>query len=31
VDRGHRPMLERLNGRQLVTVRGGLVRVLEAS
>jgi hypothetical protein len=31
VDRGHRPMLERLNRRQLVTVRGGLVRVLEAS
>jgi len=31
VDRGHRPMLERLNGRQLITVRGGLVRVLEAS
>ncbi len=31
VDRGQRPMFERLNRRQLVTVRGGLVRVLEAS
>jgi hypothetical protein len=31
VDRGQRPMFERLNRRRLVAVRGGLVRVLEAS
>jgi hypothetical protein len=31
VDRGQRPMFERLNRHRLVTVRGELVRVLEAS
>ena len=31
VDRGQRAMFERLNRRQLVTARGGLVQVLQAS